>query len=44
MKKLLAIAVAAALTAPMVAMADTTVYGKGHMSVGKTNNVSGFIC
>jgi len=41
MKKLLAIAVAAALTAPMVAMADTTVYGKGHMSVGKTESKDG---
>jgi len=41
MKKLLAIAVAAAVAAPMAAMADTKVYGKGHMSVGKTNGVSG---
>jgi len=41
MKKLLAIAVAAAITVPMAAMADTTVYGKGHMSVGKTSGVSG---
>ncbi|HIQ15366.1 MAG TPA: porin [Leucothrix sp.] len=41
MKKLLAIAVAAAITVPMVAMADTTVYGKGHMSIGKTEDISG---
>ncbi len=41
MKKLLAIAVAAAITAPMAAMADTTVYGKAHMSIGKTKDVSG---
>ena len=41
MKKLLAIAIAAAITVPMAAMADTTVYGKGHMSVGKTSGVSG---
>ena len=34
MKKLLAIAVAAALTAP-AAMADTTLYGKLHASVGQ---------
>ena len=39
MKKLLAIAVAVAFTAP--AMADTTVYGKVHMSVGKTESQSG---
>ncbi len=41
MKKLLALAVAAAITVPMAAMADTTVYGKGHMSIGKTKDVSG---
>ncbi len=41
MKKLLAIAVAAAVAAPMAAMADTTVYGKVHMSVGVIDNVSG---
>jgi len=41
MKKLLAIAVAAAITVPMAAMADTTVYGKGHMSIGKTKDVPG---
>lgn len=34
MKKLLAIAVAAALVAPAAAMADTTLYGKLHASVG----------
>ena len=41
MKKLLAIAVAAAITLPMTAMADTKVYGKGHVSVGKQNSVDG---
>ena len=43
MKKLLAIAVAAALTAP-AAMADTTLYGKLHASVGSikdTQSISG---
>lgn len=35
MKKLLAIAVAAALVAPAAAMADTTLYGKLHASVGQ---------
>jgi len=39
MKKLLAIAVVAAMTAP--AMADTSVYGKAHVSVNKTSGVSG---
>ncbi len=39
MKKLLAIAVAVAFAAP--AMADTNVYGKVHMSVGKTESQSG---
>lgn len=37
MKKLLAIAVATALTAP-AAMADTTLYGKLHASVGSVKN------
>ncbi|MFN3786377.1 MAG: porin, partial [Thiothrix sp.] len=40
MKKLLAIAVATALTAP-AAMADTTLYGKIHASVGSVDNGSG---
>jgi len=39
MKKLLAIAVVAAMTAP--AMADTSVYGKVHMSIAKTQGVAG---
>ena len=38
MKKLLAIAVAVAFTAP--AMADTSVYGKGHVSVNKQSGKS----
>ncbi len=41
MKKLLAIAIAAAITVPMSAMADTKVYGKAHMSVGKESGKSG---
>ncbi len=43
MKKLLAIAVAAALVAPAAAMADTTLYGKLHASVGavKTTSAAG---
>lgn len=43
MKKLLAIAVAAALVAPAAAMADTTLYGKLHASVGtvKTTDALG---
>lgn len=43
MKKLLAIAVAAALVAPAAAMADTTLYGKLHASVGqvKTTTTTG---
>jgi len=41
MKKLLAIAVAAAITVPMAAMAETTVYGKAHIAIGKTKDVSG---
>ena len=41
MKKLLAIAVAAAITAPMAAMADTTAYGKAHVSIAKTESISG---
>ena len=43
MKKLLAIAVAAALVAPAAAMADTTLYGKLHASVGavKITNEAG---
>jgi len=36
MKKLLAIAVAAAITLPMTAMAETKVYGKGHVSLSST--------
>jgi len=36
MKKLLAIAVAAAITLPMTAMADTKVYGKGHVSLSSS--------
>jgi predicted porin len=40
MKKLLAIAVAAALTAP-AAMADTTLYGKLHESVGSVKTTDG---
>ncbi len=39
MKKLLAIAVAVAFAAP--AMADTSVYGKAHVSLNKTSGVSG---
>jgi predicted porin len=38
MKKLLAIAVAAALVAPAAAMADTTLYGKLHVSAGKVTD------
>lgn len=43
MKKLLVIAVAAGLIAPAAAMADTTLYGKLHASVGqvKTDNGAG---
>ncbi len=41
MKKLLAIAVAAAITAPMAASADTKLYGKGHLTVGKTSDIDG---
>lgn len=40
MKKLLAIAVAAALVAPAAAMADTTLYGKLHASVGAVKTTS----
>lgn len=40
MKKLLVIAVAAALTAPMAAMADTSVYGKAHVSINKASGQS----
>lgn len=40
MKKLLAIAVAAALVAPAAAMADTTLYGKLHASVGTVKNTT----
>jgi len=36
MKKLLAIAVAAAITVPMAATADTKVYGKAHVSLSST--------
>jgi len=45
MKKLLAIAVTAALTAPMAAMADTTVYGSARMLLGdqSTPNTSLFL-
>lgn len=38
MKKLLVIAVATALIAPAAAMADTTLYGKLHASVGSVDN------
>jgi predicted porin len=38
MKKLLVIAVATALIAPAAAMADTTLYGKLHASVGTVDN------
>ena len=41
MKKLLAIAVAAALVAPAAAMADTTLYGKLHASVGQVKTTTG---
>ena len=41
MKKLLAIAVAAAITVPMAASADTKVYGKGHVSLSSTKVGSG---
>jgi predicted porin len=40
MKKLLAIAVAAAITVPMAASADTKVYGKGHVSLSSTKKGS----
>lgn len=40
MKKLLAIAVAAALVAPAAAMADTTLYGKLHATVGQVKTTS----
>ena len=40
MKKLLAIAVAAALVAPAAAMAETTVYGKLHASYGQIKDGS----
>lgn len=38
MKKMLAIAVVAALTAPAAVMADTTLYGKLHVSGGQSQN------
>lgn len=41
MKKLLAIAIAAGLAAPMAVMADTTVYGKMKVSVGSDKNAAG---
>ncbi|MCK5809760.1 MAG: porin [Cocleimonas sp.] len=41
MKKLLAIAVAAGLAAPMAVMADTTLYGKMKVSVGSNKNAAG---
>lgn len=41
MKKLLAIAVAAALVAPAAAMAETTLYGKLHASVGEVKTTTG---
>ncbi|EIJ36081.1 porin [Thiothrix nivea] len=41
MKKMLVIAVAAALVAPAAAMADTTLYGKLHASVGSVDNGAG---
>lgn len=40
MKKMLVIAVAAALTAPAAVMADTTLYGKLHVSVGQVKNTT----
>ncbi len=40
MKKLLVIAVATALIAPAAAMADTTLYGKLHTSVGNVETVT----
>lgn len=41
MKNILAIAVATALIAPAAAMADTTLYGKLHASVGEVKAASG---
>ncbi|RTZ64442.1 MAG: hypothetical protein DSZ29_05445, partial [Aquificaceae bacterium] len=41
MKKLLAIAIAAGLAAPMAVMADTTLYGKMKVSVGSDKNAAG---
>lgn len=41
MKKMLVIAVAAALIAPAAAMADTTLYGKLHASVGSVDTGTG---
>ncbi len=41
MKKLLAIAVAAGLAAPMAVMADTTLYGKMKVSVGSNKDAAG---
>lgn len=41
MKKLLAIAVAAGLAAPMAVMADTTLYGRMKVSVGSEKNAAG---
>ena len=41
MKKLLAIAVAAALVAPAAAMAETTLYGKLHASYGEVKDNTG---
>ena len=41
MKKLLAIAVAAALVAPAAAMAETTLYGKLHASYGEVKDNAG---
>ncbi|WGZ91495.1 MAG: porin [Candidatus Thiocaldithrix dubininis] len=41
MKKLLAIAVAAALVAPAAAMAETTLYGKLHASYGQVKDNAG---
>lgn len=39
-KKLLALAVAAVIAAPMAAVADTSVYGKVHLSVDKYNDTN----
>ncbi len=40
MKKILSLAIAAALVAPAAAMADATLYGKGHMIIANTDDGS----